>query len=227
MRGSMANPLVIPTHTHAYPKRIQMFSNRKLGNKSQGRQRNGATPIPCRFMFYAQRKCSVIPRACSMVSTTLASKRPQFCLADEINNVEGMWVAPDLEEVEEELPEEQEEEVETIRPSRAPELDDSPQPKKIARVGGPVTPVLGTNIPIMQSTPKSKSSGKSKKGCKGQKTGAGKGGGKSESSSSNHMPAGNFSERWTLKYNDQNQEVWTKVAVGKGADWSCQGQLWK
>ena len=103
-----------------------------------------------------------------------------------------------------------------------PSSDEPPTTKRIAQVGQAIAPT--SYVPPLKSSSKS-SAKKTKWVTKGGKDG-GKGGGKWDDFS--HVPEG-CSERWTKSFDKEGNETWSRVAIGRGADWgssSSDAPLW-
>ena len=93
--------------------------------------------------------------------------------------------------------------------SFADQLDQQPT-KRIAQVGGPIPPT-SYKAPFLKSSSKSRA-----KGAKWLS--GGKGGGKHWDNDS-QVPIEGCSERWTKSYDVDGNETWSRVAIGRGADW--------
>ena len=89
---------------------------------------------------------------------------------------------------------------------------------RIAQVGQAIAPTKW--MPPTTKSSGSAGSGKaSSKYSKAKGKAISKGGGKGEWDNKGQIPLAGCSERWTKSYNEDGEEVWSRVAVGRGAEW--------
>ena len=102
---------------------------------------------------------------------------------------------------------------------------------RIAQVGQAIAPTSW-----MAPTTKSSGSGGSGKASSKSSKSKGKGmskmggGGKGKWDNKGQIPLAGCSERWTKSTNEHGEEVWSRVAVGRGAEWGSSNiaaGLWK